>query len=657
MTNDSHQTGTRRVSHGLCKLGAIVFLGVAVFGTYSKAPDCEFLSYDDKIHIVQNPWLNPPTYESVGRFWRGPYWGEYVPLTYSLWAWEALVGQRDAEGTLSPWLFHFVNVALHALATVTVFLFIKEVTSDTGPAILAALLFGLHPLQVEPVVWVSETRGLLSGLFGILALWTYLRFARSVPSNGRRAVAWYAVATSAFALALLAKSSAVAVVPMVAVIDVMLLKRRAGLTFVALLPWTIAALAMAAIMTSQQGTGSIAYRPMMIERIAMSGDAVAFYLGKLLWPAQLCVDYGWNPLFMREQWWFYALPSVTVALFVVAWLLRRRSSLLLGLLVFVAALSPVLGLIPFTFQDMSLVADRFVYLAMLGPAIVLAMSTRRLSKKWMVALAMVLVLVLPARSWWQTLAWNNDFTLAVHARQVNRSSIFAAATLAQVMMHKGEREGAHQLCLEAVRLNPHSARAWINLAQIYTFYGQSDAAVHALHEALLLHPTSSLAHRMLAESMEKKDQLEEAIEHYRQAMKYGRRDADRSVLQVRIGSALLRLKRDQEAVEAFESAVHNLPRVTSDVWIALAQAHTRTGKSEAALEALGNAETALSQTTNDRPAILVAIAQSYADVGHFDDALRLANQAVEGYRRNDDPQGILKVEQWIESWQATSESK
>lgn len=657
LINHNDQSGTRFSGENVRTLLAIAFLILAVLATFSQTTRCDFLSYDDTIHIARNPWLNPPTWKSVERFWQGPYWGEYVPLTYTLWAWESHADRRDADDKLTPGLFHFVNIALHAMATVAVFVLLKDLTGATGAALLAGLLFGLHPLQVEPVAWISETRGVLSGLFGILAIGMYVRFARSLKSSTSRSAAWYLAATLAFALALLSKSSAVAVVPMLAVIDVLLLGRRARSTFVALLPWATAAVAMAAMMTSQQGIGSIAYRPNLLERIVMSGDAIAFYLGKLVWPTQLCVDYGWYPLFMREQWWFEVLPMLTVALFVAAWLLRRRGSLLLGLLVFVAALSPVLGLVPFSFQDMSLVADRFVYLAMLGPALFLAMSTRRLSGKWLSGIAVALVVVLATLSFRQTLVWRNDLSLSIHAREVNRSSIFAAATLAQEMMRRGDHEEADYLSVEATRLNPHSARAWITLAQVHTFHGRHAAALEALNNALELHPTSSLAHRMVAETMEKQNHLDEAIDHYRLALKYGRRDADRAVLYTRIGSALLRLHHDNEAIKAFESAIEILPRVTIDAWIGLAQARLRTGDTEGALEAARNAETSLPQSPRAPPAFYVSIAKFYADVGHLDDAIRLASQAVDGYRKNEDALGLRQIEQFIETWQANADSQ
>ncbi|CAK9067836.1 Protein O-mannosyl-transferase TMTC4 (Transmembrane and TPR repeat-containing protein 4) [Durusdinium trenchii] len=543
------------------------------------------------------------------------------------------------------------------MATVAVFLVIREFTARNGPAVLGGLLFGLHPLQVEPVAWISEARGLLSGLLGLLAIWAYVRFARELPERKRSSAAWYVGASLCFVLALLSKSSAVSVVPMVAVIDWLLLKRKVPSIALSLALWAAAAVGMAWMMTSQQSIGSIAYHPPVTERVVMAGDAVAFYLGKLVWPVQLCADYGWYPQFMREQSWFYILPLVPLAVLVVSWLLRRRLPFFVGLLLFVAGLFPVLGLVPFTYQNVSLVADRFVYLSMLGPALVLGLLFRNVSGKWIVVSAVALMTVLIPLSWQQSQIWRTDLRLAIHTREVNRRSIFAASTIAQNMMHQGERELAFDLCVEIAQLNPNSARAFINLAQVYSFNGQTDGAIRVLGNALSLHPTSSLAHRLMAESLEKKDQLEEAVKHYRLALQYGRQDADRAALRIKTGALLMQLKRPQEAAEEFQVALSMLPQPAADIWLGLAQAQIQLGELEAALDSTNTAEAALPPSEKASPEVLMAIAQTYQDLGQSKNAERLAKQAAAIYRQDNSAEGVQAVERLIESWRTNSQAK
>lgn len=639
--------------NGVRTVAAIGFLVLVVLAVFGQAANWSFLSYDDNIHIVRNPWLNPPTWETLKRFWEGPYWGEYVPLTYTLWAWEAAISERGPEGALDPWVFHFGNVVLHAMATVAVFLVIREFTSRNGPAVFGGLLFGLHPLQVEPVAWISEARGLLSGLFGLLAIWAYIRFARELPERKRSAAAWYVGASCFFILALLSKSSAVSVVPMVAVVDWLLLKRKLPSVALGLALWAVAAVGMALMMTSQQSIGSIAYHPPLTERVVMAGDAVAFYLGKLVWPVQLCADYGWYPQFMRAQRWFYILPLVPLAVLVASWLLRHRLPFFVGLLLFVAGLFPVLGLVPFTYQNVSLVADRFVYLAMLGPALTLGLLFRNVPGKWIAVSSISLMAVVIPLSWQQSRVWQTDLTLAIHTREVNRRSIFAAATIAQNMMHQGERELAFDLCVEIAQLNPNSARAFINLAQVYSFNGQTEGAIRVLGNALSLHPTSSLAHRLMAESLEQEDQLEDAVRHYRLALQYGRQDADRAALRIKTGALLMQLKRPQEAAEEFQVALSMLPKPSADVWLGLAQAQIQMGEIDAAQESAKAAEAALS---NDKatPEMLMAIAQTFQDLGQSNDAERLAKRAAAIYRQDNNAERVQAVERLIESWRTSS---
>ncbi len=636
---------------------AVAILLLAVLVTFGQTANWPFLSYDDNIHIVRNPWLNPPTWESVEHFWRGPYWGEYVPLTYTLWVAEAQISSRDSQGVLNAWVFHLANVILHAMTVVAVFFLLKELTDTTWPAMLGGLVFGLHPLQAEAVCWVSETRGLLSGLLAVVAIWIYVLQARSWPRSRPRATTLYVIASLAFALALLSKSSAVAVVPILAVIDVMRLKRSWKQVARTLTPWALGAAGMALMMTSQQGLGSIEYRPPWWDRCFMAGDAIAFYFGKLVWPMQLCADYGWYPQFMRQQWWFHLLWIIPACVFAIALLLRRYSSLLLCLLVFVAALSPVLGFVPFTYQSISLVADRFAYLAMLGPALLVASLTVRLRAGWVVAISMLVVALLGTLSWQQSRAWRTDFALAIQTREVNRRSIFAASTIAQQMMHQGEQESALQLCLEIAQLNPHSSRALINLAQVYAFHGQHEAAIDLLQNALSLHSTSSLAHRLLAESLEKEDRFDEAIEHYRLAQKYGRQDANLISLQLKEGSLLMRLEQYPQAAEVFARAIVSYPNPTSDLWLGLAQARLRSHEKELALDATRKAEAAMKLSVTNVPEIYLAIAQIYFELGQQEDALRMGQQVIDIYRENQDEQSLRATEQLMDGWRAGRTAK
>ena len=324
------------------------------FAAFSEVGGFGFVSWDDELHVTENPWLHPVTPAHVWHFWRMSYQGLYIPLSYTVYALLALLARDPTTQALNPHVFHVANLILHLANVLLVFALLKQSVPNIWAASAGALLFGVHPLQGESVAWVSELRGLLSGMFALLALGQYLEFAES------RAWGCFAVATAAFGLALLAKPSAVAV-PLLAL----------ALTIWGLgLPWKRcvpplalwAAMALGCVLANRtvQSVSPQLFLPLW-QRFFVAGDALAFYLAHLAWPARLGIDYGRSPFVVLAHPWGYWTWLVPALLGACLWAGRRRWPLLLtsGAL-FLLALLPTLGLVPFAFQLASTVADRYV---------------------------------------------------------------------------------------------------------------------------------------------------------------------------------------------------------------------------------------------------------------------------------------------------------
>ena len=223
---------------------SILLIVLAGIATYGRTLPWDFLgSWDDDLHVTANPGLLPPSLEGAASFWREPYGGMYVPVTYSflmLEAWAA-GGASGRAQDLDARVFRLGSIALHAAAAVLVLLVLRALGAGDLPALAGALLFELHPLQVEAVAWISETRGLLAAVLGLGALVLHLR----APTLLRRLAALLL-----FALALLAKPSA-ACLPLIAlVLDGTLRHRRWRVSLLALVPWF--ALVVAATWTAKR---------------------------------------------------------------------------------------------------------------------------------------------------------------------------------------------------------------------------------------------------------------------------------------------------------------------------------------------------------------------------------------------------------------------
>src|ERR1700733_6640765 len=141
----------------------------------------EFVSWDDSFNIYHNPHFNPPTLAGVAAYWAHPAYGLYIPLTYTLWGLLAMVAQvpPDAQGvSLNPWIFHLASIALHVLSVLVVFEILQLLIRNRVAACIGAMLFAIHPVQVEAVAWAAGMKDVLSGLLALVAIWQHLIYVK-----------------------------------------------------------------------------------------------------------------------------------------------------------------------------------------------------------------------------------------------------------------------------------------------------------------------------------------------------------------------------------------------------------------------------------------------------------------------------------------------
>ncbi len=377
----------------------LIVLTVAVFW---RVHDHGFV-WDDRIDIYDNPHLNSETGPDILVFWQKPYQHLYIPLTYTVWATIARFSKAPTtrEGiNLNPRLFHVANLIVHLLSIIVVFTILRLLVPSDWAAGAGTLLFAFHPVQVESVAWVDGMRDVLSGFLSFVALWQYLTYARATSTaptgsgeketeiSVSKGVAFdlnrrklhYAAATLAYVLALLAKPSAV-VVPAVAwLLDYWVLRRSLRQSTVALVAWLVLAVPFVILTRWAQSEDVIYFITPLWARPFVAGDAIAFYMYKLALPLWLGPDYGRQPEWVLSHWWGYVMWMAPCGLLLMAWLWRDRKPWLMASAgIFVVGVLPVSGLVPFTFQYISTVADRYLYLSMLGPALALAwfLSERR----------------------------------------------------------------------------------------------------------------------------------------------------------------------------------------------------------------------------------------------------------------------------------------
>lgn len=469
----------------------LLTLLVVIVAVYSRVFSAAFVNFDDDIHVYANPFLNPPTLASVARLWRHAYEELYVPLAYTLFAVLAAFAHAPSHVdrsvghlvSLDPAVFHTASVALHVANAWLCFVLVRRLSGRATSALICTLVFALHPLQLESVAWISELRGLTSAACALTAVYAFVR-ARAPDIARLRARALLAAAAGALGCALLCKPSA-AVLPLVAlVLDRAVLGtpwRRALLTAAGggalVLPFVLATRSLQSV--SEAGQSVWWQRPFI------AGDAVAFYLSKLFLPTDLCVDYGRTPSVVLASTWSYVAWVVPLGLLAVAYVgRRRRPQSALGVLLFVTLLLPTLGFFPFSFQAYSTVADRYVYLALIGVGLVAADVVEGFGERPLAARGTAAVLAgLAVISFAQSGFWASSASLLRHALEVNPGAAFAYNNLGDVELGNGDSSAALADFQACVRVDPTRTKAYLNLAEIYAASGEPAEAEAAVAQA------------------------------------------------------------------------------------------------------------------------------------------------------------------------------
>ncbi len=356
-----------------------VLLAGVTIALYSPVFGYRFIVWDDHEYVTANPYIRTGlTWSTIKWAFTATYAANWHPLT---WLSHGLDCQLFA---LNPAGHHLHNVLLHALNAVLLFLLLAWMTKRTGPSLVVAALFAVHPLNVQSVAWVAERKNVLSTLFFLLVIGAYVRYVQK--PDWRR----YLPVTALFALGLMAKPMVITLPFVLLLLDYWPLGRMqlektqsketsmSGMPQMALsqlvlekIPLLLLSAASAWITLKAQRVGhAVRNLEEFSFAIRLENAVVAYglYLWKMLWPAKLAVLYPHraNTLSMWEVA-LSALVLVGMTALVVA--LRRKGYLPVGWFWFLGTLVPVLGLVQVGEAAM---ADRYAYLSLIGIFVIIA---------------------------------------------------------------------------------------------------------------------------------------------------------------------------------------------------------------------------------------------------------------------------------------------
>ncbi len=582
--------------------------------------------WDDDAHLTK-PELQ--SISGLGRIWADPHaTQQYYPLLHSVfWIEHVMFG----EATLG---YHLANVLLHATAAILLVLILTRLGVPGAP--LAGLLFAVHPVCVESVAWISDQKNTLSLVFYLLSALAYLKF--DARRGDRSSYRFYVLALVLFVLALLSKT-VTATLP--AALLVVFWWQRGRLEWkrdlLPLVPWFALAAACGTITAVVErkliGAEGAQFDLTLVQRCLLAGRVLWFYLGKLVWPADLAFIYRrWGVGADAGAWTAALIAAVLVT--VVLWSLRRRArGPLAAWLFFVGSLFPVLGFFnvyPFIF---SYVADHFQYLACIGiitavsagAALAQARTPRRFQPiGWGLAAAVVATLVLLSNA--QSATYVDSRTLYETTLARNPECWMADNNLGLWYKERGNPAKAFTLYAEALRLRPSYAQAHNNIGVCYEDRGDMENAVAHFQEAIRLTRAYAAAHNNLGIALgSMPGRLNEAIAEFEEAL---REQPDFAEAHNNLGSALMKTPdRVNEAITQFQEALRLMPEYAeahADLADALSTFPDRLDEAVAQYKEALRFRPDYAEAHNNLGLVLSAQGRTMEAIAQFNEALRVA---------------------------------
>jgi tetratricopeptide (TPR) repeat protein len=655
--------------------GVCIFLAAVIWVVFGQTLGHEFINYDDEAYVYENPEVaRGMTLQGIVWAFTHVHSANWHPLT-----WISHMLDCQLYG-LNPGGHHLTNILLHTATAILLFLVLRRMTGALWRSAFVAAVFAIHPLRVESVAWVAERKDVLSGVFFMLTLGAYVRYARRPWSPVR-----YGLVVLLFALGLMCKPMLVTLPLVLLLLDYWPLKRfsrpalgdgkarpvdmpgnfsvplRLIVEKVPLL--ALSGAACVATLFAQTVARSSFEQISLPLRVGNASISYVAYLGQMFWPSGLAVLYPFaagGVGVSRVVLSLVVLAGISTGVFV----LRRRPYFLTGWLWYLIMLVPVIGIVRVGFQAQ---ADRYTYLPQIGLYLLLTWAAADLCAGWRhrrvvlggCSTILLVALIFCART--QASYWRNSELLWTHTLACTADNFIGHNNLGNVLLQKGKVDEAIAHYQRALEIKPDYAEAHNNLGNALLQKGSVDEAIAHYQRALQIKPDYAEAHYNLGEALLKKGSVDEAIAHYQKALQikpdyaeacynlgnalFQKGKVDEAIahfqkaLQIKpdyakahnnLGNALLQKGSMDEAIAHFQRALQITPDSAEArnnlAWVLATcpQASLRNGN-----KAVELAQRANQLAGDGNPAVLGTLAAAYAEAGRFPEAVATAQRALQ----------------------------
>jgi tetratricopeptide (TPR) repeat protein len=457
------------------KIGGLV-LFLITFILFSPTLNYDFVNWDDDVNVYENESIQELDKEHVKAIFTNSVIGGYNPLTSLTFAIEYHLVGEEAR------LFHRNNNILHALCTILVFILFHRLGLSFFSSFLIALLFGIHPMRIESVAWITERKDVLFGAFFLSSLILYVRYIKE------KKLLYFLLSILVFVLSLLSKIQAVSLPFVLLLIDYWFKRDLNKKLILEKVPFFALALVTGIVgiyFLKQQEALDVGNTYPLVQRLFIGSYSFMVYIVKSIFPYEMSALYP----YVTEITGIYYL-SMIPALFIVVYSLltwKSHRTLFFGFFFFVFNIVFLLQIVG---AGQGFLADRFTYIPYIGLFFIYVVFVERLlaknkTNKTMVYLPLVAYLLfLTVKTSSQIKVWENSETLWTNVIKEYPHASLAYNNLGRYYRTQNEPDKALLNYNSALENDPEYGMCYNNRGRIYFDKGQVDLAIEDYKKAI-----------------------------------------------------------------------------------------------------------------------------------------------------------------------------
>jgi protein O-mannosyl-transferase len=501
-------------------LAAVLVLTILIFSNSVKN---DFINYDDNVYVYDNSYIKDFSIHGISEIFKA-YFKDELPVTlftlavdYKLWG-------------LNPGPYHIENIIFHLINILLVFILIRKITGIDQVAFITAILFAVHPLRTESVVWIAERKDMLFGLFYISSVIFYVNYIKS--GYKLRFIAFSLI----FAiLSILAKFSAVSLPFILFLTDYFYSRKFTLRSVLEKIPFFVFPVISGIIHFSAGQQGPVLVSKYFssynfIDSIIFAGYSLFFYLNKFLFPFNLSALHTYPAKtngFLPLNYYICFVACIIILVLIIIWILKAkkiRKELIFGFLFFLIPISIVLHLIPY--GGWVIVAERYTYIPYIGLFFITGFAYYKLTtgilpekfRPFVKIPGLICILLFCILTFNRNKVWENSITLFNDVIEKDSTVYFAYNNRGYARFGNGDVEGALDDFNKTIKINPEFVDGYNNHGNLMNNIKNYPAAIEDFNHVIKANPKYSAAYNNRGNSKVGLKDYSGSIEDYTKAI-------------------------------------------------------------------------------------------------------------------------------------------